>query len=65
MSEVVRCKPGSITELKNIVSSFADSLNEEDVAKATRHVYRRAQACLDAGGDTFERRLKKGKASRE
>ena len=33
--------------------------------KATWHVYRRAQACLDAGGDTFERRLKKGKASRE
>ena len=54
-------KPESLEELKDIVDTFVDSLDPEEVRKATSDIYPRARLCIDNGGGHFEAELKKYK----
>ena len=48
-----------LTELKRVVESFAESLDQEEVVKSARHLRQRAKACKHVGGATFEGSLKR------
>ena len=47
--------------MKHIVDTFVDSLDPEEVRKATADIYPRARLCIDNGGGHFEAELKKYK----
>ena len=59
MQEIRRSKPSTLTELKRVVESFAESLDQEEVVKSARHLRQRAKACKHVGGATFEGSLKR------
>ena len=42
-----------------IATSFAESLDQEEVVKSARHLRQRAKACKHVGGATFEGSLKR------
>ena len=56
-----RVKPRTLEELKEVVTDFCDSLDEEEVRRAVRDVRPRAELCLKMGGGHFESQLKKYK----
>ena len=55
-SIVIQRKPGSIDELKMIVESIIEDLNENPslIDKVTANVSKRAKACVDCNGSIFE-----------
>ena len=59
LGELRRSPPSSLDELQKIVENFVENLQEEEVIKATRNILKRAKVCKEAGGGTFEFRLKK------
>ena len=59
LGELRRSPPSSLDELQEIVENFVESLQEEEVIKATRNILKRAKVCKEAGGGAFEFRLKK------
>ena len=61
LQEIRRVKPESLEELKDIVDTFVDSLDPEEVRKATADIYPRTRLCIDNGGGHFEAELKKYK----
>ena len=48
-------------DLKEVVSNFVESLDDEVVRRAVRDVRPRAELCLKMGGGHFESQLKKYK----
>ena len=60
-AEIRRVKPSTLEELKEVVTDFCDSLDEEEVRRAVRDVRPRAELCLKMGGGHFESQLKKYK----
>ena len=61
LQEIRRVKPESLEELRDIVDTFVDSLDPEEVRKATADIYPRARLCIDNGEGHFEAELKKYK----
>ena len=53
-------KPASLEDLKEVVTVFCDSLDPNEVRAASRHIRKRARACIEVEGGHFEHRLKKG-----
>ena len=51
----------TLEELKEVVTDFCDSLDEEEVRRAVRDVRPRAELCLKMGGGHFDSQLKKYK----
>ena len=56
-----RVKPKTLEELKEVVSDFVASLDEDEVRRAVRDVRARAEMCIKMGGGHFEPQLKKYK----
>ena len=54
MAELRRDPPPSIQSLKSTVEAFVDSLDPEEINRSVQHLRRRARACIDRGGGTFE-----------
>ena len=44
MQEIRRSKPSTLTELKRVVESFAERMDQEEVVKSARHLRKRAKA---------------------
>ena len=59
-----RVKPKTLRELKEVVSDFVDSLDEQEVRRAVRDTIPRAELCVKMGGGHFESQLKKYKQGR-
>ena len=53
--------PQTLEDLKEVVSDFVESLDDEVVRRAVRDVRPRAELCLKMGGGHFESQLKKYK----
>ena len=64
LAELRRSPPSSLDELKDIVENYVDSLQEQEVIKATRNMMKRAKACREAVRGPFEFKLKKTKNNR-
>ena len=60
-AEVRRVKPSTLEELKEVVSDFVASLDDEDVRRAVRDVRPRAELCIKMDGGHFESQLQKYK----
>ena len=48
-----------VVQLKKVVNSFADDVNNMDIVKAPHSSCSNAETCLDKSDDFFETRLKK------
>ena len=59
LQEIRKVKPRQLIELQELVSDFCFSLSSDEVRKATAHVLRRTEICLELGGGHFEHMLKK------
>lgn len=59
--EVRRVKPSTLEELKEVVSDFVTSLDDEDVRRAVRDVRPRAELCIKMDGGHFDAELQKYK----
>ena len=60
-AEIRRVKPKTLDDLKEVVSDFVESLDEEEVRRAVRDVRPRAELCIKMDGGHFESQLKKYK----
>lgn len=54
MAELRRSPPATLDDLKVTVEAYANSLDEEEVRRAVRHVRTRAHECLRKRGGAFE-----------
>ena len=63
LAELRRNPPTSLEELQATVEEYSNSLGEEEIKKACRHIMTRAKACLRARGGAFEYTLKKASRS--
>ena len=57
MTEVIRCKPSTLTALKDVVEEFAEDMDEDLVRTMCRNTKKRAQNCVDQKGGYFEHLL--------
>ena len=48
-AEVRRVKPETLDELKDIVSTYVDSLEPGEVRKAVANIRKRAEVCIKMG----------------
>ena len=58
MAEVVRCEPGNMDELKDIVNEFAENMDPDLVRRMCAHTRKRAEICVAQKGCHFEHLLK-------
>lgn len=54
MAELRKNPPATLKVLKDTVEAYADSLDENEIRRAVRHVRTRAQECLRRRGGAFE-----------
>ena len=50
LSELRRCLPSTLEELKNTVTAYTSSMDREDVISAARDIIVRAKVCKEAQG---------------
>ena len=60
-AEIRRVKPKTLDDLKEVVSHFVESLEEEEDRRAVRAVRPRAELCIKMDGGHFESQIKKYK----
>lgn len=57
MIDLQRNTPAALKELEDTVDAYADSLDENEIRRAVRHVRTRAQECLRRRDGAFEGRI--------
>ena len=56
-----KVKPKTLNDLKEVMSNFVESLDEEEVRRAIRVIRPRAELCIKMDGGHFDSQLKKYK----
>ena len=59
MAHVVRCKPSTLEQLKQVVEDFATHFDPEKARAMARHTRYRAQLCVNLAGGHFEHLVRK------
>ena len=57
ISEVIRCQPQTVDELKSVVEDWAANISEDELRKMAHNIKKRAQYCINANGGHFEHLL--------
>ena len=63
-AELSKSPPSSLQKLKDIVENYVDSMQEQEVIKATRNMIKGDKACREAAGGPFEFKLNKAQKKR-
>ena len=59
MEEVRKSRPSILNELKAVVEAFAESVDQEEVKRSARSIWKCARACKAVAGASFEGSLEK------
>ena len=65
MAHVVRCKPSTLEQLKQVVEDFAANFDPEKARSMARHTRYRAQLCVNQAGGHFQHLVRKNRAREE
>ena len=53
ISEVIKCQPQTVDELKSVVEDWAANIREDELHKMAHNIKKRAQYCINADGGHF------------
>ena len=59
MEEVRKSRPSTLTELRPVGGSFAESVDPKEVKRSAKSTWNRARACRAVTGTNFKGSLKK------